>query len=138
MTKIESDCSEPSAELLNTFMENIIRNLFMAQRAAHVHHWKTKSFSQHIALGELYEALVEFTDELAEMYFGATGSNDAHIDQSDPNHFSEQDPIQFIRELHSALGELNTSFPQEGYLVNRYQDLQGFVARTKYKLENLR
>ena len=38
-------------------MENIIRNLLMAQRAAHVHHWKTKSFAIHLALGELYEAL---------------------------------------------------------------------------------
>jgi DNA-binding ferritin-like protein len=118
-------------------MENVIRNLFMAQRAAHVHHWKTKSFAQHMALGDLYEALVEFVDELAEMYMGGVGSNEMHIDQSDPNHFSEQDPVEFIRQLDSVLRELETTFPQTGYLVNKYQELQGFVARTKYKLENL-
>jgi DNA-binding ferritin-like protein len=118
-------------------MENLIRNLFMAQRAAHVHHWKTKSFSQHMALGELYEALIEFADELAEMYMGSTGSGNLEISQSDPNHFSEHDPVEFIRQLHGALQELSTSFPQDGYLVNKYQELQGFVARTKYKLENL-
>jgi DNA-binding ferritin-like protein len=119
-------------------MENIIRNLFMAQRAAHVHHWKVKSFAQHLALGELYEALIEFADELMEMYMGATGTNDIQISQSDPNHFSEQDAVEFIRQLHTVLGELATSFPQEGFLVNKYQELQGLVARIKYKLENLK
>lgn len=125
-------------------MENIIRNLFMAQRCAHVHHWQTKSFAAHLALGELYEALVEFADELMEMYMGGPGGTDSpygatiKVAQSDPNHFSEQDPLEFIGQLHRVLGELSTSFPQEGYLVNKYQELQGFVARVKYKLENLK
>lgn len=124
-------------------MENIIRNLLMAQRCAHVHHWKTKSFAQHLALGELYLALTEFADELMEMFMGGVADKDVpygstvHIDQSDPNHFSEQDPVEFINQLHRALAELATTFPQEGYLVNKYQELQGVVARIKYKLENL-
>lgn len=117
-------------------MENIIRNLMMAQRCAHVHHWKTKSFSQHLALGELYEALTEFADELQEMYMGRYGT-DSHIEQSDPDHFSEQDPVEFVRQLDQVLKELETTFPQDGFLVNKYQELQGFVARTRYKMENL-
>ena len=119
-------------------MENIIRNLLMAQRAAHVHHWKTKSFAIHLALGELSEALTAVADELAEMYLGGVGTNEITITQSDPNHFSEQCPVEFIQQLDRVLEELQTSFPQVGYLVNKYQELQGFVARTKYKIENLK
>jgi hypothetical protein len=118
-------------------MENIIRNLFMAQRCAHVHHWKTKSFAKHMALGELYEALVDFADSLMEMYLGDRGNNDAMISQSDPNHFNEQDPVDFIRQLHQTLADLETTLPQKGFLLNKYQELQGVVAQIKYKLENL-
>ena len=117
-------------------MENLVRNLFMARDCAHVHHWKTKSLSLHLALGELYELVIEFADELMEMCMGIHG-NDIHISQSDPNHFSEQDPLEFIRQLHQVLTELEHSIPQEGFIVNKYQELQGKVARIKYKMENL-
>jgi DNA-binding ferritin-like protein len=117
-------------------MENVIRNLFMAQRCAHVHHWQVKSLSLHLALGELYDALIGFADELMEMYMGAY-SADIKIAQSDPNHFSEQDPVEFIRQLHEVLKALEHSFPQDGFLVNKYQELQGTVAKIKYKMERL-
>lgn len=117
-------------------MENIIRLLFMAQRTAHMWHWKVKSFAMHLALGELYEALTEFADELMEMYMGAYGT-EGHIELSDPNVFSEQDPVEFVRQLHDALKELETTFPQDGFLVNKYQELQGLVSQVKYKMENL-
>lgn len=117
-------------------MDNVIRNLLMAQRCAQVHHWKVKSFAMHLALGELYESLVEITDALVEMYMGANGQ-DGHIEQSDPNHFNETDPLKFIQELHKVLGELKSDVP-EGFLTNKFEELQGEVARTKYKLENLK
>lgn len=118
-------------------MENLIRVLLMAQRTAHMWHWKVKSFSQHMALGELYEALTDFADELMEMYMGKYGA-DGHIELSDPSMFSEQDPIEFIRQLNTVLDELATSFPQDGFLVNKYQELQGIASQIKYKMENLR
>ena len=118
-------------------MENVIRNLFMAQRCAHVHHWKVRSLSLHLALGELYDGLISFADELMEMYMGAYSADEIHISQSDPNHFSEQDPIEFIGQLHSVLAGLAGSIPQDGFLVNKYQELQGMVAKIKYKMERL-
>ena len=117
-------------------MENVIRNIQMAQRVAQMWHWKVKSFAQHLAFGELYEALSKFADELVEMYMGRYG--DFHIPLSDPNHFSEQDPLDFIRQLDAVFKDLETSFPQDGFLVNKYQELQGVVAQIKYKLENLK
>jgi VanZ family protein len=130
---------DPESSLYNTpafRMGNVIRILLMAQRCAHVHHWRVKSFSLHMALGELYDELTEFADELAEMYMGTFGS-DINIPQSDPNGFDETDPVLFIGQLHSALKELEHTFPQEGFLVNKYQELQGVVSRIKYKIENL-
>lgn len=120
----------------NTEFDNVLRNLLMAQRCAHVHHWQTKSFAKHLALGELYEALTEFADELAEIYMGLTGQT-VNPEQSDPNHFSQQDAVEFIRQLQNVLDGLKLQLPEYGALINKYEELQAVVARIKYKLENL-
>jgi DNA-binding ferritin-like protein len=118
-------------------MNNILRNLLMAQRCAQVHHWQVKSLSLHLALGELYELLTDFADELAEFYMGMTGET-VNPEQSDPNHFSQQNPLEFIRQLHDVLSDLKSSVPNEGLLISKYEELQGEVAKIKYKMENLR
>ncbi len=117
-------------------MDNILRNLLMAQRCAHVHHWRVKSFSLHMALGELYELLADFADELAEIYMGATGET-VNPEQSDPNHFSQLDPLEFIRQLQEVLTQLKQDVPS-GALMNKYEELQAAVAKVKYKMENLK
>lgn len=118
-------------------MENLLQILMMAQRTAHMWHWKVKSFAQHLAFGELYEKLDEMSDELAEMWMGKYGV-EGHIELSNPNAFSEQDPLEFIRQLDTVLAQLESSIPQDGFLVNKYQEIQGEVSRIKYKLENLK
>lgn len=118
-------------------MNNLLRNLMMAQRCAHVHHWQVKSFSLHLALGELYEQITLFMDELAEMYMGITGDT-VYPSQSDPNHFSQDNPIEFISQLYSVLEDLKPGLPQDPPLMNKYEELMGEVARIKYKMENLK
>ena len=118
-------------------MANLMGNLMKARNVAHMWHWKVKSFALHMALGELYDGLSEMMDDLMEMYMGKYGT-EAHVPMSDPNAFSEQDPLEFIRQLDSFLQSQEQRIPQDGFIVNKYQELQALVARTKYKLENLR
>jgi len=117
-------------------MENLISLLLTARNVAHMWHWKVKSFSQHMALGELYDALSDMSDDMMEMYMGRYGT-DAHIALSDPNPFSEQDPIEFVRQLDAFLADQEHKIPQDGFLVNKFQELQGIVSQIKYKMENL-
>ena len=116
-------------------MENIIRNLLMAQRCAHVHHWQVKSLSLHLALGELYETITELMDELVEIHTGLSAET-LRPAQSDPNHFSEQDPTLFIQQLYLILNELRSGL-NEPAALNKYDDLLSAVAKIKYKIENL-
>lgn len=118
-------------------MKNVLEILLAAQRVAQMWHWKVKSFSLHLALGELYDGLTKMMDELAEMYMGKYGVDD-HIELSLPNPFSEQDPIEFIRQLQSVLEQLETTIPQDGFITNKYQEIQALVSTIKYKMENLR
>lgn len=117
-------------------MANLMGQLLKARNVAHMWHWKVKSFSLHMALGELYEGLGDFMDELMEMYMGKYGT-DAHIPLSDPNAFSEQDPLEFVRQLCDFLASQERSIPQDGFIVNKYQEVQAMVAKIKYKMENL-
>jgi hypothetical protein len=118
-------------------MANLLSYLLIARNVAHMWHWKVKSFAQHMALGELYEALEEYADELAEMYMGVYGDN-IHISLSDPNPFSEQDPIEFVNQLNTWLHDQHDKIQQDGFIVNKFEELQAAVATVKYKLENLR
>ena len=117
-------------------MENLLALLLQARNVAHVHHWKTKSFAQHLALGELYELLTELADELAELDIGAHGDF-GPVPHDEPAGWDKNDPLTFIRQLYSNLEALKPTIPQEPWYINKYEELQGAVARIKYKLEQL-
>lgn len=117
-------------------MAALIGNLLKAQNTATMWHWKVKSFSMHMALGELYDGLSTMMDSLMEIYMGHYGT-DAHVPLSEPNPFSEQDPVEFVRQLHTMLEHFHDTIPQEGFLVNKFEELQAMVSQVKYKMENL-
>lgn len=47
--------------------------LFLGRDIAHRVHLKTRSFSEHMALNEFYEDIVEHADDFAEAYQGCYG-----------------------------------------------------------------
>lgn len=118
-------------------MEELLGTLFQARNVAHILHWKTKSFAAHLALGDLYDSLVTFADDLAEMYMGRHGT-DFKIDLNNSSDFDQEDAVNFIGQLDSKLESVKDSFAQEGFLINKFEEVQALVSQTKYKLENLK
>jgi len=120
-------------------MDNLLGQLLLARTVAHVLHWKVKSLSLHLALGELYEQLTELTDELAEIYMGTYGT-EGGVPVNDPaaNILSQDDPLVFIKELHDGLAQVKDSLPQDGFIINKYEEIQALVSRAKFKMENLK
>ena len=47
-------------------IEDLIERMFHARNAAHIAHWKTKSYAEHKALGHYYEDVIEKLDDLIE------------------------------------------------------------------------
>lgn len=121
-------------------MENLLALLLQARNVAHVHHWKTKSFSLHLALGELYEQLTEFMDSLAEMAMGDIGDNDklGSIAWDEHTGWDKGSPLGFIGQLHQYLEDLKPTIPQKDWLINKYEEMQGNVAQIKYRMDNLK
>jgi hypothetical protein len=54
-------------------MENLIAHLFLARELAHRAHLRTRSYAEHIALGDFYASIVDHADAIAEAWQGKTG-----------------------------------------------------------------
>lgn len=118
-------------------MENLLSLLLQARNAVHVLHWKTKSFSLHLALGELYDILTDMADELAEMTMGAHGDL-GEIPLTSLTIPTGLAPEAFIQQLFDILSKIKPSIPQDDWLINKFEELQAAVATIKYKIENLK
>lgn len=58
---------------MKTDCQEFIGMLFLSRDLAHSAHLKSESYSQHVALGAFYEAIIELADKFAEAYMGRTG-----------------------------------------------------------------
>ena len=116
-------------------MEQLISQLFAARDIAHRLHLKTRSFAQHVALGDLYEQLLDLADTLAEVYQGKYGVMNIPMPQSG---FNEMDSVSFVCDLstwaESARSAIN---PADTNLLNEWDNVLSSIYRAKYKLQNL-
>lgn len=113
---------------------NLISALFSARDKAHQLHLRTRSFSAHIALGELYEGLLDLADQLAEVVQGKYGIMEPIVSTSSVG----DDPIAFIHELASWVETAHSYVPTgDSFINNLIDEVQALVYRTKYKLDNL-
>lgn len=115
-------------------MNILIQQLFAARDIAHRLHLRTRSFAKHLALGDLYTALVEMADGLAETHQGKHGLMDI---QNPIFTFSDEDPIIFIRELAQWAENTKAILPPDSHIHNEWDNVISMIYRTKYKLENL-
>jgi hypothetical protein len=113
-------------------IEELIERLFHARNAAHIAHWKTKSYAEHKALGHYYEDVIEQLDELIEAYQGTFGI----IGKVD------EDEKSIAKTIHDDIILLNENRSKVAKgvpaLENIVDELTGLHMKTLYKLENLR
>lgn len=62
-------------------IEELISRIFKTRNQAHLSHWKTKSFSEHKALGSFYDDVIDKLDDLVEACQGSKGII-GHVDLS--------------------------------------------------------
>ncbi len=54
-------------------IEQLITRTFQARDIAHRAHWATKSYAQHVALGDFYDEVIDKIDDIVESYQGQFG-----------------------------------------------------------------
>lgn len=111
-------------------IKDLIQRMFAARNAAHLEHWKTKSYAEHKALGHYYEGVIDGLDTLVEAYQGAFGL--VNLSETDNIIKLINDELLWLNENREAIAK---GVPA---LENILDDLTALHMKTLYKLENLR
>lgn len=118
-------------------IETLVGRVFATRSAAHLAHFATKSYAQHMALGSFYEGLIEAIDEIVEVYQGRHGVIDVFAVPPMPLKVSE-----IARHLASEVewieANKKTVARNCDAVENLIDELAALYHRTVYKLENLR
>jgi len=112
----------------------LIATTFAARNQAHLEHWNSKSYSEHMVLGDFYEEVIDLMDAYVECYqgkFGLVGKVKLVP--------SSQSILEMLKEdskwMEDNRDELTKGVYALGALLDNIVDL---YLRTLYKLENLK
>ena len=115
-------------------IEQLVENVFAARNEAHIAHWATKSFAEHMALNEFYDNIVDLIDKLVEAYQGCYGLIEVKQLETD----LEKDVLYWLNEDVKWIAE-NREEISGGVrsLENIIDEISDQYLSTIYKLENL-
>ena len=112
----------------------LIARVFSARNAAHRSHLLSKSFSEHMALGEFYDDIIEKIDEIIEVDQGMYGLiGDFTVEDFKPTDFAK-----FVREEAIWIEVNRSKFSKCNATLALIDDLTAIYLRTAYKLTNLK
>lgn len=116
-------------------MEELIARVFCTRNAAHLEHWRTKSYAQHVALCDFYKGIINALDEVVEAHQGVfslvrVGELPAQPKvQNIVDHL--EDDLVFIQKHRAKItGGIAA-------IDNLLQGLEGVYMTALYKLKNL-
>ena len=110
---------------------DLIQFLLEAASQIRVLHWGTLSYSEHVALGDLYEAVSDATDKLAEALMGAQGKRLQLKGTLELVDYVKGMPASYVAGLGKALESI-TGLPTD--ILNTRDDLLGAVHKASYLL----
>lgn len=116
-------------------MGELILTLLHSATNAHIHHWQTTSYAQHVALGEFYEAMPGLVDALVEAIMGKTGQvPEFPVDYIKP----ASSGLEEIEELSEYFTENRSVLPVDSEIQNLADEIQAQIDSTMFKLRRLK
>lgn len=108
--------------------------LFHSATVTHFMHLQTKSFAQHMALGEYYDAIVELADKWAEAY---QGCYDLITNYPKEFHLATE-PVKYLTQIKDFVDDIRKDLPEESQLQNIVDEIADQIDSTLYKLRFLK
>ena len=124
------------SEGLNKF-EEVISKLMHSRTQAHIFHLQSDNFSQHNALDEYYDDIVDLIDDLVESYQGENGIIKSYKNYDLDNYKNNEQVINFFQNLSEEVNELRNDLGGS-FLVGRLDEVVELMNSTIYKLQNLK
>lgn len=116
-----------------------INRLFESREQAHVYHLQNKEYAQHIALQEYYEGILDYIDNIVEVY---QGQYDLIGDYSiiKPNDIDKSDVVKYFQELAEfiKIGRFDAFKEEDLHLQAIFDEVLALIYKTLYKLRFLK
>jgi hypothetical protein len=100
-------------------------------------HFKSTSYSQHVALAAYYDEIPELVDSLVESIQGAYET----IIEPYPAMFgngNNDDPLSYIISLRNYVRDYRSEMPQDSEIQNEIDSIATLLNQTVYKLKFLK
>ena len=110
---------------------NFIATLLHSGTNSHFLHLKSRSYAQHVALGEYYSKIIDLVDAWAEAYQGCY-----MIIAEYPNtfHVVKDDPVEYMEMLSEYVEKIRKTLPEESQLQQLVDNIAELIDTTAYKL----
>lgn len=113
--------------------------LFESREMAHIYHLTVKgemgSHAAHTALGDYYEGILGFIDEMIEVYQGQYGIIEGY-ETIDTSETKTKDKIEYFEELVNFVkSEKKCIKPEDSHLLNIVDEAVALIYKTLYKLK---
>lgn len=119
----------------NLSAPSLFGNLLSYRTHAHLLHLKSKSYSEHEALGEFYKELLEQTDDLIETYQGQYGI----IEIETKTISKTSSAAEFLKNAVEEIKNAREQFKKEDtHLHNIIDEIIALTYKTLYKVNNLK
>lgn len=136
MSAGKAEYSTPSSGSLDSMVSACVSELMNAATSIHKLHLKvtgTGSYAAHKALNELYDALPDHADTLAEAFQGASEKLLDYKDVAPRQLGSVADAVSYLREMHEMVSGLQAKMPYSE-IVNDLDAIKSTINSGKYKL----
>lgn len=110
--------------------------LFHSATITHFMHLQTDSYSEHKALGDFYEEIVEVTDSLAEAIQGLYQQKITNYPKMFVN--IDKTPVEYLKVLKDLVANNRDDMPQESNIQNEIDNIATLIDSTLYKLTFLK
>ena len=122
----------------NSSPAKFFSKLFESREMAHIYHLQVNgemgSHAKHTALGDFYEGVLGFIDEMIEVYQGQYDLIE-NYDVIDTSATNTKDTIEYFKELADFIKVERKCFNQEDtHLQNIVDEVVALVYKTLYKL----
>lgn len=132
--------SAPAGGSIDTMTAACVSELMNASTSFHKLHLKITgvgSFAAHKALNDLYDALVDHADNLAEGYQGAAEILLKYNEVPNKTLNTVEDGLDYIRMLIDMVTKLQSKMPYSE-IVNELDTVKSSLNSAKYKLKFLK
>lgn len=114
-------------------VEDFVARTLSTRDCAHLNHWHTSSYAEHVALGDFYEDLLDKLDEYVECYQGKYGllKKVHQVCYEGPILKCLEDDLDWLNRNEEALSKDCSA------LKNILDEIAGIYLKAGYKLKFL-